>query len=51
MWQFKSPFIVFGHEALDHLDTLQGRRAFIVTDANVVKLGLIKYVADHLETA
>lgn len=51
MWQFKSPYIVFGHEALDYLDSLQARRAFIVTDANVVKLGLIIHVADHLERA
>lgn len=51
MWQFKSPFIVFGEDALDYLDSLQGRHAFIVTDANIVKFGLTKFVTHHLEHA
>lgn len=49
MWQFKSPFIVFGQDALDHLDSLPARHAFIVTDANIVRLGLIQTVTSHLD--
>lgn len=51
MWQFKSPFIVFGQDALDYLETLQGRHAFIVTDANITRLGLIQQVTRPLESA
>ena len=51
MWQFKSPFIAFGEDALDALDTLTGQRAFIVTDANIVRHGLTKPVIHHLEQA
>ncbi len=51
MWQFKSPFIAFGQDALDYLDSLQGRHAFIVTDANIVKFGLADLVARHLKNA
>jgi alcohol dehydrogenase class IV len=51
MWQFKSPFIAFGEDALDALDTLTGHRAFIVTDANIVRLGLTQPIIHHLEQA
>ena len=51
MWQFKSPFIAFGQDALDYLDSLQGRHAFIVTDANIMRFGLANYVTQHLEQA
>lgn len=51
MWQFKSPFIVFGEDALDYLDSLQGRHAFIVTDANIVRFGLTELVTHHLAHA
>lgn len=51
MWQFKSPFIVFGEDALDYLDSLRGQHAFIVTDANIVRFGLTHLVTGHLENA
>jgi alcohol dehydrogenase class IV len=51
MWQFVSPYIAFGEDALDYLDSLQGRHAFIVTDANVARLGLARHVTAHLENA
>jgi alcohol dehydrogenase class IV len=40
MWYFDSPRIVFGEDALSELSSLQGNRAFIVTDANIARLGL-----------
>ncbi len=40
MWFFKCPTVVFGEDALEELLSLKGKRAFIVTDKNVVKLGL-----------
>lgn len=48
MWQFKSPFIVFGEDALDYLDSIAARHFFIVTDANMVRLGLVDAIARHL---
>ena len=51
MWYFVSPQIVFGEDALDALDDLQGTRALIVTDATLVKLGLVETVKAHLNQA
>ena len=48
MWFFRSPEIVFGAGALDHLTDLPGRRALIVTDENMVKLGFVRQVQEAL---
>lgn len=49
MWFFDSPHVVFGEDALSYLEQLTGRLAFIVTDANLAKLGLLQQVQSHLE--
>ena len=51
MWYFRSPEIVFGEDALEHLETLRGRRAFIVTDAVMVRLGFVRLIGQHLRQA
>lgn len=51
MWFFRSPEIVFGEGALDHLATIQGRKALIVTDENLLKLGLVEKVQSKLAEA
>ncbi len=51
MWFFRSPEIVFGEDALDYLPELEGRRALIVTDENIVKLGLAELVVEKLRDA
>ena len=51
MWYFSSPQVVFGPEALTHLATLQGQRAFIVTDQTIAGLGLVDKVAEQLQAA
>lgn len=51
MWMFNSPRVVFGQDALDHLDDLQGQRAFIVTDTNMVRLGFVDKIREHLTAA
>jgi alcohol dehydrogenase class IV len=51
MWFFRSPEIVFGDDALSRLADIQGRRAFIVTDENIVKLGLAERVTAQLDQA
>ncbi|NLS75669.1 MAG: iron-containing alcohol dehydrogenase [Chloroflexi bacterium] len=51
MWYFVSPKIAFGDGALETLDELKGRRALIVTDTSLVRLGLVGKVAAHLDKA
>ncbi len=51
MWFFRSPEIIFGEGALDHLTTLQGQKALIVTDENILKLGFVERVRGKLAEA
>jgi len=48
---FGVPFTVFGDDSLQYLNTIKGKRAFIVTDTNIVKLGLAELVTTELEKA
>jgi len=49
MENFSCPFIAYGDNALDYLAQIKGKKAFIVTDKNIVKLGLVKPVTDKLD--
>ena len=51
MWYFRSPEIVFGRDALDHLTHLSGSKAFIVTDPVIRDLGFVERVRDKLKVA
>jgi alcohol dehydrogenase class IV len=51
MWYYVSPQIVFGEGALAALDDLEGRHALVVTDAALVRLGLVGKVTEHLRKA
>ena len=51
MWFFGSPEVVFGEDALSYLDSVQGRKALIVTDENMVALGFVALVRARLEKA
>ena len=51
MWYFTSPKIVFGEDALEALDEIQGERGLIVTDRTLVELGLVDRVRRHLTKA
>jgi alcohol dehydrogenase class IV len=51
MWYFDSPHVVFGEEALSFLAQLTGKRAFVITDRNMVQLGLAQLVIDQLSMA
>ena len=48
---FGVPFTVFGDDSLQYLNTILGKRAFIVTDKNIVKLGLVDLVGAELKQA
>ncbi len=51
MWYFNSPLIVFGEDALSELASIEGQRAFIVTDANIARLGYVDMVGQQLAAA
>jgi alcohol dehydrogenase class IV len=51
MWFFRSPEIAFGEFALDHLTTIQGSKALIITDENIVRFGFTDLVKDRLAEA
>ncbi len=48
MWYFVAPEVVFGPDSLSHLAELKAKSAFIVTDRNIVKLGLVERVKEQL---
>lgn len=49
MWQFSSPEIVYGEDALSRLAKVKGRRAVLVTDRTMIELGFSQTVEDRLE--
>ncbi len=51
MWFFRSPEIIFGEGALDHLAEIQGAKALIVTDENIAALGFVDKVQAKLAEA
>jgi alcohol dehydrogenase class IV len=51
MWYFDSPKIVFGEGALAHLKEIEGRRAFVVSDENLERLGFVQAVQNGLAKA
>ncbi len=51
MWFFNSPEVIYGEDALIYLSEIEGQRAFIVTDRNMVKLGFVDLVAEQLKAA
>ena len=51
MWYFRSPQVVFGEDALDHLAYLKGKRALVVTDKVMVRLGFVDMVLAKLAGA
>jgi len=51
MWYFVVPEVVFGQDALSRLAELKGKSAVIVTDKNIVKLGLVDMVKAQLSRA
>jgi alcohol dehydrogenase class IV len=51
MWYFVVPEVVFGQDALVRLAELKGKSAVIVTDKNIVKLGLVDMVKAQLSLA
>ena len=49
MWYFFSPNIIYGEDALDFFENVPGEKCFIVTDKNLVDLGLVKILTDKLD--
>ncbi len=54
MWFFNAPRIIFGRESIDQLENplnVTGKKAFIITDKDIIKLGMIDLVTARLKTA
>lgn len=51
MWFFKCPEFFFGEDALSQLEMLSAKRVFIVTDANITRLGFADLVQKTLADA
>lgn len=48
MWYFRAPQIVFGEDALSHLQNLDARRVAVITDATLNRLGYARRVCEAL---
>lgn len=48
MWQFSSPEIVYGEDALSRLSDINGRRVVLITDPTMVELGYSQLVINQL---
>nr|MDO8117456.1 iron-containing alcohol dehydrogenase [Candidatus Sigynarchaeota archaeon] len=54
MWFFNAPRVIFGRESIDQLENplnVTGTKAFIVTDKEIVKLGMSEIVTTRLKNA
>ena len=51
MWYFANPMIVYGDDALEYLREVRGKRALIITDGNMTKLGFVERVGGELTKA
>lgn len=53
MWFYYSPTIIFGEDALDHLENigedLEKKKVFIVTDPGIIKVKLVDILTDKLK--
>ena len=50
MWNFVSPRIVFGEDALSSLEEIKCKRVLVVTDQNLVQLGIPARITDLLSS-
>ena len=50
MWHFVSPKIVFGEDALSSLEEIKCQRVLVVTDQNLVQLGIPARITDILSS-
>ncbi len=48
MWYFRSPDVIFGADSLSFLETLEIKKAVMVTDKNIVKAGLVDKVIKNM---
>ncbi|MFX0205044.1 MAG: iron-containing alcohol dehydrogenase [Candidatus Hodarchaeota archaeon] len=49
-WWFSSPEIAFGLEALNEIDELEGKRAFIISDNVMKELGFVDLIEEKFKT-
>jgi alcohol dehydrogenase class IV len=49
LWFFGSPFVCFGQGALEFLQDIPGKKAFIITDPGIVKFKIIDILTEKLK--
>jgi len=49
LWFFTSPKIAFGEDSLEQLSSIEGKRALVITDPIVSKLGMLEVVTNELK--
>jgi alcohol dehydrogenase class IV len=49
LWFFTSPKIAFGEDSLEELSSIEGKRALLITDPIVSKLGILELVTNELK--
>jgi alcohol dehydrogenase class IV len=49
LWFFTSPKIAFGEDSLEQLSAIEGKRALVITDPIVSKLGMLELVTNELK--
>jgi alcohol dehydrogenase class IV len=49
LWFFTSPKIAFGEDSLEQLSAIEGKRALVITDPIVSKLGMLEVVTNELK--
>ncbi|MHA1731596.1 MAG: iron-containing alcohol dehydrogenase [Promethearchaeota archaeon] len=49
MWFFYSPDLIFGEDALDKLEQIDGKKCFIITDPGIIKVGLLEILTKKLD--
>ena len=49
MATFRSPHFIFGEDALEQIEPIPGAKCLIITDKNLVNIGLCKILTDKLD--
>ena len=49
MWYFYAPKVIFGEDALNFIEKIEGKKCFIVSDKTIEQLGYLKILTDKLK--
>ena len=49
MWYFYAPKVIFGEDALNFIEKIEGKKCFVVSDKTIEQLGYLKILTDKLK--